>query len=260
MTSLQELYLDNNAGLHGTVPASVCALNPPTLRVDCNNVVCSCCNPACPPPPVSNATAFMTLVNQLAPLSPDGGATWNITVSPQYRALAWLSTSPSLSQLSPQSILERYVLATLYYSTNGPSWNVTTGWLTESDHCTWYNTGETMCTQGVGVTTIVLTSNLLVGTVPRELGMLSNTLGALYARAWMEAIALLIVFVVLLCPTVNLALDQNLGLVGDLPMDLASLSFMSKCQDALRRVDAMQNSRARAHHEKRGTLSLLHSA
>ncbi len=51
------------------------------------------------------------------------------TTSPQYHALEWIAVTDK-ANLNPEStpfqfIKERYVLATLYFATNGPNWNST---------------------------------------------------------------------------------------------------------------------------------------
>ena len=57
--------------------------------------------------------------------------------SPQSQALAWLQDDPiTLTPgRSTQTVLERYVVAVLYYSTSGPSW--TYYQLNPADVCTW---------------------------------------------------------------------------------------------------------------------------
>lgn len=59
--------------------------------------------------------------------------------SPQSQALAWLQDDPiTLTPgRSTATVLERYVLAVLYYSTSGPSWQV--DYMSDEDVCTWNN-------------------------------------------------------------------------------------------------------------------------
>jgi Leucine-rich repeat (LRR) protein len=64
--------------------------------------------------------------------------------------------------------VECEALVALYNSTNGSGWTDNTGWLVTSTPCNWY--GIT-CTAG-HVTSIILFSNRLVGTIPAEIGNL----------------------------------------------------------------------------------------
>jgi hypothetical protein len=65
---------------------------------------------------------------------------------------------------------ERAVLMALYDSTDGENWTNSTGWGTGDPYCSWY--GVT-CDAGI-VTELTLISNHLSGTIPPELGNLSN--------------------------------------------------------------------------------------
>ncbi len=67
------------------------------------------------------------------------------------------------------SYTEKQALTALYRQTGGEHWADRTGWLTESDPCTW--AGVTC--EGVRVTELILTGNLLTGTLPAELGLAS---------------------------------------------------------------------------------------
>ena len=61
--------------------------------------------------------------------------------SPQYAALDWLANKDSGSSYSMADdvrILQRYVLATLYYSTRGDSWNKSYNFLSEEHECKWF--------------------------------------------------------------------------------------------------------------------------
>lgn len=60
--------------------------------------------------------------------------------SSQGMAAQWLlNTDPA--QVDPctySTILQRYALTTMYFSTNGDEWVDTTGWLTGTNECTWF--------------------------------------------------------------------------------------------------------------------------
>ena len=69
------------------------------------------------------------------------------------------------------SSVERDALVALYNSTDGANWTDNTGWLGEAGtECSWF--GVT-CTNG-SVSRLSLATNLLTGTIPIELGNLSN--------------------------------------------------------------------------------------
>ena len=63
--------------------------------------------------------------------------------TPQYAALDWLAnkdTGSSYSMADDVRILQRYVLATLYYSTRGDSWENKYNFLSEVHECKWFET------------------------------------------------------------------------------------------------------------------------
>ena len=107
------------------------------------------------------------------------------STSPQSQALAWLQDDPIVLSAgrSTRTILERYVLAVLYYTTNGPSWN--NHHLSRDDICTWndqvdenapVDTWNGVFCSGVEGTIefLIVPDNNLVGPVPRELMLLTN--------------------------------------------------------------------------------------
>ena len=65
------------------------------------------------------------------------------------------------------------ILATIYYSTNGPSWSVESSWFLDGiSPCSWF--GVTCDPSGLDVTGIILEENNLVGSLPTELGLLTK--------------------------------------------------------------------------------------
>ena len=71
--------------------------------------------------------------------------------SPQYRALSWLALDDEfLSSLDDPDMMERYILAVFYFSTDGENWDTNNQWLTESHICEWW--GVVGCTNGMRVT------------------------------------------------------------------------------------------------------------
>ena len=108
------------------------------------------------------------------------------STSPQSQALSWLQEDPIILTpgRSTRTALERYVLAVLYYATNGPSWN--NYHLNRDDVCTWHDDfGENtpadtwngvVCSDAGGGTIdyLILPDNNLFGPVPSELILLTN--------------------------------------------------------------------------------------
>jgi Leucine-rich repeat (LRR) protein len=105
-------------------------------------------------------------------MSHDNGASLDDLLSPQYKAYNWLVTSVNTTvsgtklDISHTEFLQRYGLATLFFSTSGHSWFVNSGWLSSSDVCDW-NLIE--CNGKSMVTVLLLNSNNLRGTIPTEL-------------------------------------------------------------------------------------------
>ena len=104
--------------------------------------------------------------------------------SPQSQALAWLQDDPITRSpgRSRRTVLERYVLAVLYYSTSGPLWNYYQ--LNDADVCTW-NDGSgvndtekvygVFCPElGGSIDALNLYDNNLYGNLPWELVLLTN--------------------------------------------------------------------------------------
>ena len=78
----------------------------------------------------------------LASISPDQGTVLDQAGSPQRLAFEWLwddgSDQMKMMSYSQSEILQRYVLATLYYATNGAGWNDPLGFLSpQKPVCEW---------------------------------------------------------------------------------------------------------------------------
>jgi hypothetical protein len=112
--------------------------------------------------------------------SSDGGEALTTPSTPQNLALEWLAGNPNLANYTDQEKIQRYALATLYYSTKGDSWDNDDFWLSDADACNkWYQYNDTTidCTIDGAVSFLDLDFNNLQGTIPREIGMLSDSLG-----------------------------------------------------------------------------------
>jgi hypothetical protein len=106
--------------------------------------------------------------------------------SPQYRAYEWtVRTDPPTKQeleINPMRLIQRYVLAVLYFMTNGNLWTNSTGWLDTHDECSWFSTpgGAEMCDPLGRIYEIDLRGNNLTNSdgiaIPSEFVLLSNTI------------------------------------------------------------------------------------
>jgi len=129
------------------------------------------------------ATASQDLIDMLSTISLDGGSALQTPSTPQNKALNWLAGNANLDEYTEERKIQRYVLATLYYSTNGDDWYNNDGWLTDSDECEWYNGANTwsFCVSGLVSELDLYDSSIggnnLVGTIPDEIALLSNSIG-----------------------------------------------------------------------------------
>lgn len=119
------------------------------------------------------------------------GEVLNDKDSIQYQALQWVANKDPAELPADKfsALVERYILAVFYYSSNPAEWTHSDNWMTGTGHCAWYGiecVPRDDPTQDSGIarsyddnaaiTGITLSSNNLVGTLPPELGKLSNTL------------------------------------------------------------------------------------
>lgn len=119
------------------------------------------------------------LLDLLVGVSSDGGIALQDSSSPQYSAMEWIRTSGAFDNFDEQVLLQRYALATLYFSTGGEQWGTSTGWLTDAAECDWYtsSTISRICDFNGNIVELNLSGNNLVGSIPPELNLLSGSLG-----------------------------------------------------------------------------------
>jgi hypothetical protein len=131
------------------------------------------------------------LLSILSIVSPNSVAALSDETSPQFQAFEWLSDDPDYLGYSSGRIVQRWTVATFYFSTSigESSWNTngrklvadnssSSSWLSYSDECFWYSTNPLdVCDEEGRIKAIHLDDSGLVGTLPRELGLLSNSLG-----------------------------------------------------------------------------------
>ena len=100
--------------------------------------------------------------------------------SPQGEAFKWLTNSTSnLDAYSEQQLIQRFAMATFFYSTNGKDWLNNDGWLSEENECLWYQTKsfrKPCDASGSLLMNLELDENGLSGSLPSELALLSNSL------------------------------------------------------------------------------------
>ena len=99
--------------------------------------------------------------------------------SPKYKALSWIALEDELvSSPHDPSMIDRFIIAVLYYSTGGDLWKNNSGWLSPTSVCSWY--GVVDCTENQRhVTDLnfitkyefgIPSGNELEGMLPTELG------------------------------------------------------------------------------------------
>jgi hypothetical protein len=126
-----------------------------------------------PPTSPSQQEVLQELESLLSSVSFDNGTALQLPLTPQNMALNWLANNTNLDTYSDAKKIQRFALATLFYSTNGTSWYVNDTWMSNEDECGWYNNGASLCTIG-SIDRLNLEINNLVGKIPNELALLSN--------------------------------------------------------------------------------------
>ena len=135
--------------------------------------------------PTTGLLADLTLGAFLAQISFDGGLALSNVASPQYAAYQWLENDPSLDFYENKRIIQRYAMATVYYSLGGPGWLRNDGWASAQSECAWFSRVDRgVCRRGgrrlqrdsemFTVRRLVLYYNNLTGTIPPEIGLLTD--------------------------------------------------------------------------------------
>jgi hypothetical protein len=91
----------------------------------------------------------------------------------------WLANNINFNKFSDKRKIQRYTLGVLYYSTNGTNWSNNNGWLTDKNECNWWNGADGLfCDENGAIFELDLydgSGNNLVGTIPMELTLLSDS-------------------------------------------------------------------------------------
>jgi hypothetical protein len=103
----------------------------------------------------------------------DNGEALQKQSTPQNKALNWLANNTNLDSYPAAKKIQRYALATLFFSTSGTSWNDNSTWMSDDDECGWSKQITCPCENG-SVEKLSLSYNNLVGKIQIELALLSK--------------------------------------------------------------------------------------
>jgi hypothetical protein len=196
LAELQGLHLAGTA-LTGALSVATCIGDFDITYFESNcaardeaDVQCSCCTVCCEgihdEPDTCGGNPFVKALSVLLAEADLDKRALSSLETPQSQALNWLAVSdPAMldfEKTSPRTILERYIIATLYYSTNGPTWKDQRGFLSKESVCKWslVNATETtikgvVCNdQDEFVAEINLSESQLAGKIPSEIGLLTS--------------------------------------------------------------------------------------
>lgn len=116
------------------------------------------------------ADEFKRIKNIVLSASPTSGPALADPSSPQSRAFAWIHKKNN--DWSDEKMVQRWVLASFYYGTNGDNWIVKDGWLQPQSECSWHGVS---CLNGV-VSKLELEQNRLTGFLVPEIALWKNDL------------------------------------------------------------------------------------
>jgi len=116
------------------------------------------------------------LIDLISSVSLDEGESLMNNSTPQSKAIQWLGNNTNLANYTDNQKLQRYALATFYYSTGGDKWFNNTGWLADSNECVWDHV--TNCSESGVVLDLTCRCDMnLYGTLPDEIALLSDLQG-----------------------------------------------------------------------------------
>ena len=95
--------------------------------------------------------------------------------TPQYSSLEWLANNADYESYSDDQLIQRFALATLYFSTAGGRWRKNDLWLSDTDECAWYSgSSSATCDPNGSFIRLHLNLNNVGGTLPSDIALLSN--------------------------------------------------------------------------------------
>ena len=116
------------------------------------------------------ADEFNRIKDIVLGVSPFSGPSLADPSSPQSLAFAWIYSQGN--GLSDEQLIQRWVLASFYFGTNGDDWIVKDGWLEPQNECSWYGVS---CLNGI-VSKLELEQNRLSGFLVPEISLWRNVL------------------------------------------------------------------------------------
>jgi len=120
---------------------------------------------------------FTALKDMVVSVWPESAEALLDLSSPQYAALSWLENNANLGGYPEWKRIQRYSLAVFFYSTNGYDWKVQGSWMSDDDECTWPSSAvDPVCNNETAFLRLQVWENNVVGPLPSELALLSNSL------------------------------------------------------------------------------------
>jgi hypothetical protein len=198
--------------------------------------------PIAPPTVSSTSTAAMDQVKDfLISQFPDSASAIEDASSPQYMALEWITQDLQANRrmrgrrhlidlTKEPRLVQRWILAVTYFATGGrtigstenSTWTLSDGWLGALDECQW----EFVLCNDVGkVEELSIQENMLVGSIPPEIGWLGESLIKL-ALQTNQLVGNLPSTMGFLTGLKRLSLDRNL-LSGSLPSEVGLMTSLS---------------------------------
>ena len=152
----------------------------------------------------------------------------NDPASPQALSYQWLLADPHASTYSPNRLLQRFALATLYYATSEiHAWTTATNWLSyDQNECFWFSAASFGGSEEDGESSGTHASETAVASLTSP----CNDKG-LYERLWLRANGLhgtLPEEIFWLSSLTSLSLDYNKHLMGSIPTSVGKLSRLQE--------------------------------